>query len=384
MAKATKTVMDSNGQFDAGKLKKSLMPVFAAAARGSKCLPASQTVLVRVSPGCGLTAEIRGMGITAAVAVGDGDKRSLGPVALVDAMNLKKTLMAHKGPINVSVEDGFVLKVGFSRLMSGLEMKDLAPRPDMEGPTSARVVEKFGEIWDVVGSSVCEDETRAESLRCVLLGSLASVSTDGHRLHLIGKRSDDRYNNPEGGVLLPALVGSLAAKGGAKDLTVETIEAKDGKRLCASWTDAQGSEVVVVTDAVAADFPPYEQVIPRSHANKVVVNAKVMREMCAQIFKLTNEGSFGGVKISQNSTGLLLTMADNSADFHLPVVSGSLPEDFVTGFMSSYIVDAMDAAGPNKGDNVNLLFDTSPLDPLVVEGSAAGQDVTCVIMPMRI
>jgi DNA polymerase III subunit beta len=232
---------------------------------------------------------------------------------------------------------------------------------------------ELAELLAGTAFSISTDETRLHlNSLCLetLDGAIRGVSTDGHRLSLmtIGEmpaRIPTQMLVPRGGIMrLKSLIdGSdkevrLARCG--KNLWVTS----EDKHLCLKLADAQ--------------FPPYDQVIPKQHDVSVELNrvALLGAVKAVRISAPTSQGM--KLELSKNKLKLATESADGGegADEIECVCSASR----TYGVNSGYLVDALDA----MSTETIVMKMSGELDPIVIEPLGATRAQVLVLMPMRI
>lgn len=208
--------------------------------------------------------------------------------------------------------------------------------------------------------AVSTDETRPH-INGILFESDKIVSTDGHRLHMVKTLS-----NPIGVVKNTTCV----------DL-VKTMKTKKMNDLsCATdsgnlWTVAVFESATVTSCAklIEAEFPPYDQVIPRGFERGIRILKNQISDICERIGKKDK----GGIKINLSENGSMAEY-ENPAKmgFKFPL-NAAQGVDISIGFNAGYMNDAICEPASN-------VLVAGPLDPcLVVTGNRQA-----VVMPMRI
>ncbi len=222
----------------------------------------------------------------------------------------------------------------------------------------------FAEAINHVLPAASNDATRPH-LCCVALVGDTAVATDGHRLHTAKLPAA----TPE-----PLLLPVPAASALCHILTGDdaVVIAKADKRLklrVRGWT--------LETRLVDAEFPPYEQVIPRSSE----VHLSVDTAQLTRAFKRLAGVSLGrGVRVAVNGSIELSASDPGHGESRLTVTllenDHVGDDDLVLGVNPAYVIDALGKdARPVR---LNL---GGCLDPLVVrhdDGRLA------VVMPMRV
>jgi DNA polymerase-3 subunit beta len=235
--------------------------------------------------------------------------------------------------------------------------------------------------------SISTDETRSHLTGALFQGdgkNLRMVTTDGHRLSKVEFRVDESgfYNFnmviPSRAVMeIKRLVEdnqgsvSVAAKDGSVFLR-RTMAIDSGSQ------DPMTSEVMLVSKLIEDEFPPYEQVIPKSNDRTVVASRSSMLDALRRVTVVSEEKTLG-VRFSF-SDGLLEIETNNPT-----VGQGSEQIDVAyegdalsIGFNAKYFIDVLTVL---KDEELKLELSGS-LDPVVVRDT--NDMFIGVVMPMRI
>src|SRR5690349_21400524 len=221
--------------------------------------------------------------------------------------------------------------------------------------------------------SVCNDETRFH-LNGVFFESDGSksrmVSTDGHRLSKVERTI---ANGPKlsAGVVIPKK-GLLEIK--------KVLEQGPSAKLAVKTPHVflVQDDIAIAVKLIDAQFPPYEQVIPRDHKKIITVDRMRLIDALRRAQLMSSETR--GVKIAAAKEGVTIT-SDNP---DLGEVREELDADYngdaiAIGFNPKYVVELL---GQMSSDQVTLKLG-GELDPGLVE-PAGGDAYLGVVMPMRI
>jgi DNA polymerase-3 subunit beta len=213
--------------------------------------------------------------------------------------------------------------------------------------------------------AVSTDETRLH-LCCLALTDDRVVATDGHRLQL----SPAPTELPEP-LLLPAPAAKVLQQIVKKADQVVIARTEDSVKMrVGTWT--------LTSKLVLAEFPPVDQVIPKFFDHEVTVDAQVFAKALKRLGALTS-GPLAGVKMVVNGVIELSSSDPNVGEANVtvePIENTHQGEDFVAGFASGYLIDAL---GKKKGEVTFKLGKT--LDPLRVDHEGGR---VAVVMPMRL
>lgn len=299
---------------------------------------------------------------------------------LVKALPPAEASISRAGALGLTVSVGNV-----SSVLHGLPFRDFPKFPDATDlawhPTPADV---FGESLESVLFSMCKDETRFH-LSGVFYenptGEHATfVSTDGHRLT---KAVRTMAGPPTKGVIIPA----KAAKEISKLLS-------EGKRKGECETAIHGPHMFVRYGAVTlavklidAQFPPYEQVIPKDHPVLATIERKPLIDALKRAKLACSD--VRGVKLALASGKLVITSDHPDRGTATETLSADALDGkkITIGVNPAYLLDLL---GEIDCKHVTFTFGDE-LAPMVVrsthdavEHSVAGAPYLGVIMPMRI
>ena len=236
--------------------------------------------------------------------------------------------------------------------------------------------------------SISSDETRAHLNGGLFQGdgkNLRMVTTDGHRLSKVEFRVEESgfYNfsmvipnkaiseikrlvdDGEGSLSIAVKDGSVFFR---RNIELETPENQDPLT----------AELVLVSKLIEEEFPPYEQVIPKTNDHTLVISRSILLDALKRVTVVSEEKTLG-VRFDL-SEGLLEIDTNNpSVGQGSEQVDVSYDGDPVTiGFNARYFIDILSVL---HDDEVKLELSGS-LDPVVVKDP---NDLFIgVVMPMRI
>jgi DNA polymerase III subunit beta len=221
--------------------------------------------------------------------------------------------------------------------------------------------------------SVCNDETRFH-LNGVFFESDGSksrmVSTDGHRLSKVERTI---ANGPKlsAGVIIPKKglleIRKVLDTGATCKLAIKTPH-----------LFLVSEDIALAVKLIDAQFPPYEQVIPKEHKKVITVDRLRFIDALRRAQLMSSETR--GVKVAATKEGITIT-SDNP---DLGEVREELDADYngdaiAIGFNPKYVVELL---GQMSSDQVTLKLG-GELDPGLVEPTG-GDAYLGVVMPMRI
>jgi DNA polymerase-3 subunit beta len=229
------------------------------------------------------------------------------------------------------------------------------------------------EMIDRTLFSVCNDETRFH-LNGVYFESDGSkarmVSTDGHRLSKVERTI---ANGPKlsSGIIIPKK-GLLEMK--------KVLESGPSCKLAIKTPHLflVQEDIAIAVKLIDAQFPPYEQVIPKDHKKIITVDRSRFIDALRRAQLMSSETR--GVKIAASKEGITIT-SDNP---DLGEVREELDAEYngdaiAIGFNPKYVVELLGQMG---SDQVTLALG-GDLDPGLVR-PLGGDEYLGVVMPMRI
>jgi DNA polymerase-3 subunit beta len=256
----------------------------------------------------------------------------------------------------------------------GMPDRDFPKLPETKDATLETVeAVLLREMIDRTLFSVCNDETRFH-LSGVLFessgGHAKMVSTDGHRLSKVER-------GLAGGPTLTA--GVIIPKKGLLELRrVLDGSAKVQLAVKTPYLFLVDGEITLAVKLIDAQFPPYDQVIPKEHKRTVVIDRQRLIDSLKRASLMSSETR--GVKFSVDDSSLTIT-SDNP---DLGEVREELDADFKgepisIGFNPKYVLELL---GQMASEQVSIHLG-GELDPGMIK-PLTGDDYLGVVMPMRI
>lgn len=252
--------------------------------------------------------------------------------------------------------------------------KDWPKAPDLSKLEWQRVPGAvLRDLVDATYFSISQDEM-CSHLNGMMLevrdGALRACSTDGHRLSLASRPSDLK---PARQVIIPrgsvAELRRLVNKAGEVDLcfTQDYVHVRIVNQtsvFAARLTDAQ--------------FPPYEQVIPREiYQDATVDRARLLKSVKRMLLSASEKTH--GVKLTFSPEKLTLSTDDAEGNAAQESLScNTLIKEFSVGINGEYLLEALDHMSAAR-----VWLGMNKLDPIVIKAQPG--DLDCyVVMPMRI
>jgi DNA polymerase-3 subunit beta len=196
------------------------------------------------------------------------------------------------------------------------------------------------------------------------------VSTDGHRL---AKMEADIEGAPSltSGVIIP------------KKGVTEIKRILDGAEQCriavkTPYFFATSGSLTLAVKLIESQFPPYDQVVPKDHERRVVVDRLLLLDALKRAQLMSSETR--GVKFTMSEGTLLLTSDNPDVGEVREELDAELTgDDLSIGFNGKYVVEFLSAM---SSDQVSLEL-KGELDPGLLR-PVSGDDYLGVVMPMRI
>ncbi|TMQ26710.1 MAG: DNA polymerase III subunit beta [Deltaproteobacteria bacterium] len=256
----------------------------------------------------------------------------------------------------------------------GMPDRDFPKVPDHREATYATVESAvLREMIERTLFSVCNDETRFH-LNGVFFESDGSkcrmVSTDGHRLSKVERTV---ANGPKlsAGVIIPKKglleIKKVLEQGASAKLAVKTPH-----------VFLVEDDIAIAVKLIDAQFPPYDQVIPRDHKKIITVDRLRLIDALRRAQLMSSETR--GVKIAATREGVTVT-SDNPdlGEVREELEAEYDGEPIAIGFNPKYVVELL---GQMTSDQVTVALG-GELDPGLIR-PFTGDEYLGVVMPMRI
>ena len=256
----------------------------------------------------------------------------------------------------------------------GMPDRDFPKVPDHREATYSTIESAvLREMIERTLFSVCNDETRFH-LNGVFFESDGSksrmVSTDGHRLSKVERTI---ANGPKlsAGIIIPKKglleMKKVLEQGPASKLAIKT------PHLFLVQDD-----IAIAVKLIDAQFPPYEQVIPKDHQRIITVDRGRFIDALRRAQLMSSETR--GVKVAATNDGVTIT-SDNP---DLGEVREELEAEYngdpiAIGFNPKYVVELLTQM---SSDQITIALG-GELDPGLIR-PLTGDDYLGVVMPMRI
>jgi DNA polymerase-3 subunit beta len=256
----------------------------------------------------------------------------------------------------------------------GMPDRDFPKVPDHREASYATVESAvLREMIERTMFSICNDETRFH-LNGVFFESDGSkcrmVSTDGHRLSKV-ERAIPNGPKLSAGVIIPKK-GLLEIK--------KVLEQGPNAKLAVKTPHVflVQDDIVIAVKLIDAQFPPYDQVVPRDHKKIITVDRLRLIDALRRAQLMSSETR--GVKVAAAKEGVTIT-SDNP---DLGEVREELEAEYnsdpiAIGFNPKYVVELLTQM---TSDQVTVALG-GELDPGLIR-PLTGDDYLGVVMPMRI
>jgi DNA polymerase-3 subunit beta len=271
------------------------------------------------------------------------------------------------------------------RCIPASEFPDL-PAPDAAAPSLVMPIEMLSRLIGRTKFSISTDETRPHVNSALFEWSgdrIRMVTTDGHRL----SKAEVTIAGASGSAtMLIPLKAITELKRLADDARGEQPGAKADDTVKISQTgphlffEIGGTRFGV--KLVDAQFPPYQQVIPKLSNRTLRASRKALLDALSAV-RIAASDRTSGVKLTTGQNVLRITSEspDTGNGFdELPVeFTGS---ELTIGFNANYFIDVLNAIGD---DEVTLNL-SGELDPAVIRPASDDENDSylAVVMPMKI
>jgi DNA polymerase III subunit beta len=277
---------------------------------------------------------------------------------------------------------------GSDTTMLGTDMsRDYPKIPALPEAMDAIDADALADGLDTAIHAVCKDETRFH-LNGVLIEAFGInhtlVSTDGHRLVRVKRDAATVH----GTGILPAAAAAIVVKLLRSCQAARAAIVKH--KLHVSCLDKDGGSWECSFKMIDAQFPPYEQVIPKDYSKLVTVERKPLIAAMKRAKALCTQTRGALLKIASGKLSIVADHPDHGQITEALPADGAWVEDGGTaalGVNAGYLLDALDEIDCK---HITITFG-GELDPVLVRGtddqtewSVADARRVEVIMPMRI
>lgn len=223
----------------------------------------------------------------------------------------------------------------------------------------------LGYQMDYVLPVVSIDFTRPH-INCVSIQGDKVIGTDGYRMHIGEMRHSGKFKGEHN---VPRESAKILLEVLRHDPDVDFRRQEDkGKFVCGPWT--------LETKLVTADFPPYDQVVPKFSSYDVTVDPKKL----SKVVKRASDIGISHAKVVANGA-LSFTVTSEERDEVTLVYRPEEPgcpddEEHVVGLNLAFVLDAL------KGETAAKFSLGGSMDPLRIDSDNGAR--IAVVMPCRI
>ena len=204
------------------------------------------------------------------------------------------------------------------------------------------------------------------------------VSTDGHRLSFIERKSEDKFPNIKEGIIIPKKgineIKKLAEiKEGSFEISIEGPQFILKKKT-------KDVEYVLMIRLIEGQYPDYRRLIPKKLERSLVIDREIFQNTLKRVSLLSDEKS-KGVSLKIKPGMMELTSQNETGDAKEEMSIDYKGKELQIGFNSRYILDVLSSFGEN---DKKIHFEIKDnMSPGLVQ-SEKDLDYKCVVMPMRI
>lgn len=279
------------------------------------------------------------------------------------------------GAVRFSEEEGeAVISAGRSRFtLRLLPVEGFLRTADAVGDPVVLDAVSFSAALSQVVKAASRDDARA-ILTGVLMaaesGGLRLVATDSYRLAMRDLPSASVLSEGQS-VLVPARALSDLTRilGGATDVTV---------RLGDDEASFEVGETRLTTRLIEGDFPNYQQLIPSSYPNRLVVERGTLLDALRRVKLLAREAT--PVRLGLKADGLTLTAVTQDVGQATEEVDATYAgEEMTVAFNPDFLIEGIEAVG---GAEVSIET-VDPLKPATLRPIDSA-DFLYLLMPVRV
>ncbi|MGE0631761.1 MAG: DNA polymerase III subunit beta [Pseudobdellovibrionaceae bacterium] len=201
------------------------------------------------------------------------------------------------------------------------------------------------------------------------------VATDGHRLSLIEKATD------EGMTALKDSAGVIIPRKGLHEIKklVESLDGEFEMAIEGSQLIVRHSSTVLMIRLIEGKYPNYQQLIPANLSRKVSVDREAFLTSLKRVSPVANQKSKGVTLLLSNGKMEISSNNPELGDAKDEIEIDYKGGDLKIGFNAKYITDILNSI---HDETIELELNDQ-LSPGLVRPQN-DKNYTCVIMPMRI
>lgn len=293
-----------------------------------------------------------------------------------------------EGPIQLAAKDGSMTvkaKASSRRYTQrGLPGADFPPLPSPAEDASVREIPAalIRDLIDRTKFSISTDETRPHlhSAKVEWEGDIMRmVTTDGHRLTRMQVKLP--AETTPGDMLLPHK-GVQELRGVCEEALSVSADAVIVLRQSGSMVFFQTDGLVLGVKLVDAQFPPYQQVIPKKTLYQLVLPRLALLDAIKAVAVAASEKTLGVKFVLTNGSLRIQSESPTTGDGYDELSVDHAGPEVTIGFNARYFADVL-AALPEPDVELGV---SGELDPATVRphGEKEGHSFVSVVMPMRI
>ena len=219
------------------------------------------------------------------------------------------------------------------------------------------------------------DEKKGILVGCLLKfyeKKLEAAALDGFRLAVA---SADVDTDEERSVVIPARILVEIQK-----ILMESTEEEDISLVL----DSKRAEIItkdtrIVARLLEGDFIKYNDIIPKTHKTRCIVNREEMLSGIERASLLAKEGKNNLIKLDIAPEKIEITSRSEEGNSKEVISTECEGENLVIGFNSKYVSDVLKAVG----DEEVILEMSSPVSPCLIK-PVEGDSYTYLVLPVRI
>ncbi len=293
-----------------------------------------------------------------------------------------------EGPIQLSAKDGTMTvraKASSRRYTQrGLPGADFPPVPSpTEGANSRELPATLvRDLIDRTKFSISGDETRPH-LHSALVEwegeDMRMVTTDGHRLTRMQIRLPHLV---EAGTMLLPQKGVVELRGLCEEALLHSPDASIVMRQSGNQAFFQTEGLVLGVKLVDAQFPPYNQVIPKKTLYPLVLPRLALLDAIKAVAVAASEKTLGVKFVLTSGCLRIQSESPTTGDGYDELPIDHQGPEVTIGFNAKYFSDVLAALTEPEV----IVGVSGELDPATVrpQGEKEGQSFVSVVMPMRI
>lgn len=293
-----------------------------------------------------------------------------------------------EGPIQLAAKDGTMTvraKASSRRYTQrGLPGSDFPPLPSPSEGASTREIPAalIRDLIDRTKFSISSDETRPH-LHSALIewegSEMRMVTTDGHRLTRMQVRLPHEV---ESGTMLLPQKGVVELRGVCEEALLVSADASIVLRQSGSQAFFQTEGLLLGVKLVDAQFPPYNQVIPKKTLFQLVLPRLALLDAIKAVAVAASEKTLGVKFVLANGCLRIQSESPTTGDGYDELPVDHQGAEVTIGFNAKYFSDVLAAL---TDPEVSLGI-SGELDPATVRphDEKEGQSFVSVVMPMRI